>query len=66
MGHVGDGIAVENAVARMGNGFVERMRTDADRGPSQVVLSDVDGVQRRIPRVPPPMQDVCGVNRVVL
>ena len=47
-------------------GFVEGVGADADRRPAEVVLADVDGVERRVPGVLPLREDVgFGDRRVV-
>ena len=45
---VGDQTAVELTVTGVVDGLVERVGADADGCPAQVVLADVDGVQRGV------------------
>ncbi len=58
MGEFGDVFPEEPPVGRMIDGLIKRVGTDADGGPAQVVLADVDRVERRVPGFPTFLQDV--------
>ena len=56
---------VELAVRRVVDRFVESVRADADGTPAQIVLADVDRIQRRVPRCRSPRDDLGFCHRVV-
>ncbi len=66
VGEVGDQPAVELPVAGVVDRLVEGVGADADRGPAEVVLADVDRVERRVPGLGPPHEDLGVGDRVVL
>ena len=57
---------VEDPRVGVGDRLVERVLADPDRGEAEVELADVDGVQRRVERRRPGVQDVLGADRVVV
>ena len=61
-----DPAAVEDAVVGVCDGLVERVLGDADRGPAEVDLADVDGGQCGVPRRTAHVQQVGGDHRVVV
>jgi len=63
---IGDRVAVEDAMVRVGDGLVERVLADTDGTGAQIELADVDGVQRGTERGRPAVQDVLRAHRVVL
>ena len=58
MGHVGDAHAVEDAIRRMGDGFIKAVLGHADGGRADVELADVHGIERRIPGCGPARKDI--------
>lgn len=66
MAEVGDGVAVQNPVLRVGDRLVEGVFAHSDRRRAQVELADVDGVERGAEGLHPGVQDVLGAHRVVL
>ena len=49
----------------MGNGLVECVRADTDRGPAEVVLADVHRVERGVPSFAVAVQNISFAYRVV-
>ena len=65
VGEVGDRHAVEAAVGGVVEGLVEGVGADADGGPAQVELADVDRVEGGVPGGVAPQQDVFRAHFVV-
>ena len=66
MRKVRDRLSVEVSIRGMPNRFVHRVGTDPDGRPPEIELADVDGIERRIPRVGPALEDVLVGDRVVV
>ncbi len=66
MREVGHGAAEQPAVARVVDRLVEGVGADADRGPAEVELADVDGVERGVPGLAAAREDVGVRDRVVV
>ena len=62
---VGHGHPVEAPSRRVVQRLVEGVLADADRRPAEVVLADVDRVERGVPRLAPADQDLAGGDGVV-
>ena len=63
---VGDDGAVQVPVGGVGDGLVEGVGTHADRAPAQVVLADVDRVERGVEGAHPAVQQVGLGDRVLV
>ncbi len=66
MGHVGDLHAVEDAIGGMGDGLVEAVLGHTDGGRADVELADVHGIERRIPGLRAPGEDVVFGDGVIM
>ena len=66
VGHVGDLHAVEDAVGGVRDGLVEAVLGNADGCRADVELADVHGIERRVPRMGAPGEDVVFGDGVVV